>query len=327
MAHISNVPYINNTNIDYLISSLNNALYMKYGNSLESFNILVVGGSALALKYSYRATVDIDADITFKYELSSCIQSIACANNIPIIHSVFSIKDTANMASASCQALDYILSSLAKKFESPIFFACRNIHHTTTSVATDCFLIDSMDYGFSADDENDNMPWLIPYVLGKWSKTDTSNLVDDLIGCVERSDEDSKFYEEGNLFPYSLYRVSDFEQFKHELSRFSRMVAERFNLATKGIDLKPHVSSSAPVTDTELFEEMTLNVSDIKLPDTIKGDVAIPSFVKKQVKQNCLKHIRIYDDNVVSKEDASIVIYLRSLGVKTVLCKKKKVTE
>lgn len=83
MAHITNVPYIDSTNIDYLMSCLSSSLYTKYGNSLESFNILVVGGSALALKYSYRATVDIDADIAFKHELSSCIQSIASANNIP----------------------------------------------------------------------------------------------------------------------------------------------------------------------------------------------------------------------------------------------------
>lgn len=294
----------------------------------STYNVLSYCFDTGAVYYLTTKSGELQCVIPMEFGKSEILDvNLNYSGVIPIIHSVFSIKDTANMTSAVCQALDYILSSLVKKFESPIFFACRNIHHTITSVATDCFLIDSMNYGISADDENDNMPWLIPYVLGKWSKTDTSNLVDDLIGCVERSDEDSKFYAEGNLFPYSLYRVSDFEQFKHELSRFSRMVAERFNLATKGVDLKPHVSSSAPVTDTEVFEEMTLNVSDIKLPDTIKGDVAIPSFVKKQVKQNCLKHIRIYDDNVVSKEDAPIVIYLRSLGVKTVLCKKKKVLE
>lgn len=83
MAHITETPYINSQNIDYLIMCLSNAIQIKYGNNIENFDILIVGGSALALKYAYRSTVDIDADIKFRSEITSCIDSIAASNNIP----------------------------------------------------------------------------------------------------------------------------------------------------------------------------------------------------------------------------------------------------
>lgn len=83
MAHITETPYISNQNIDYLIMCLSNAIQIKYGSNIENFDILIVGGSALALKYAYRSTVDIDADIKFRNEITSCINSIALSNNIP----------------------------------------------------------------------------------------------------------------------------------------------------------------------------------------------------------------------------------------------------
>lgn len=49
MAHITEIPYINNQNIDYLIRCLSDSVQIKHGN-IENFNILIVGGSALALK-------------------------------------------------------------------------------------------------------------------------------------------------------------------------------------------------------------------------------------------------------------------------------------
>lgn len=83
MAHITDIPYIDNTNIDYLISCLNTELVRKYQNNISGFDILVVGGAALALKYAYRSTVDIDADIRFQREITSSINNVAKLNNIP----------------------------------------------------------------------------------------------------------------------------------------------------------------------------------------------------------------------------------------------------
>lgn len=83
MAHLTDVPYISFDNIDYLIGCLNEVLIKKYQAKLQHFKILVVGGSALALKYNYRSTVDIDADIKFQSEITSSIHEVARINNIP----------------------------------------------------------------------------------------------------------------------------------------------------------------------------------------------------------------------------------------------------
>lgn len=65
------------------LSDLNKVLVQNYSNTLSSFDILVVGGSALALKYNYRSTVDIDADIDFMRNITSSIQTVAKLRNIP----------------------------------------------------------------------------------------------------------------------------------------------------------------------------------------------------------------------------------------------------
>lgn len=81
--HKTDIPYINNSNIVALIAQLYVELYNKYGESLPEIRVLVVGGSALALKYAFRSTVDIDADIRFSGEITSSINRVAVNNNIP----------------------------------------------------------------------------------------------------------------------------------------------------------------------------------------------------------------------------------------------------
>lgn len=48
----------------------------------QKTDILVVGGSALALKYASRYTVDIDADIRYKHKISDSIADVARVCNI-----------------------------------------------------------------------------------------------------------------------------------------------------------------------------------------------------------------------------------------------------
>ena len=45
--------------------------------------MLIVGGAALALKYNFRMTVDIDADIDFTGAITDAINAAVYANNIP----------------------------------------------------------------------------------------------------------------------------------------------------------------------------------------------------------------------------------------------------
>lgn len=83
MGHLTDKPYIHHDNILPLISNLNVALCNQYGNQLKHFNMLIVGGAVLALKYNFRMTVDIDADIDFTGAITDAINAVAYANNIP----------------------------------------------------------------------------------------------------------------------------------------------------------------------------------------------------------------------------------------------------
>lgn len=64
------------------LNAFANVLKSTYGSNL-SINILIVGGSAIALKDGYRnATVDIDSCIDFPYNISDAIRYVARAYNI-----------------------------------------------------------------------------------------------------------------------------------------------------------------------------------------------------------------------------------------------------
>lgn len=83
MAHLTDVPYIGQGNIDRLINDLNTSMYGIYGSSMEPFNMLIVGGAALAIKYNFRMTVDIDAEARFTRKIQDAIDMTARNNNIP----------------------------------------------------------------------------------------------------------------------------------------------------------------------------------------------------------------------------------------------------
>ena len=59
--HKTTVPYIYKDNIKWLVNEFLKEFDVKYPN--VSLKMLIVGGSALAIKYGIRGTVDIDADI------------------------------------------------------------------------------------------------------------------------------------------------------------------------------------------------------------------------------------------------------------------------
>lgn len=80
--HETTIPYINSGNIDNIIREFIVEVMNKYGNNIE-LNMLIVGGSALAIKYGYRGTVDIDSDIRCGKSIKQCILNVASKLNIP----------------------------------------------------------------------------------------------------------------------------------------------------------------------------------------------------------------------------------------------------
>lgn len=83
MVHLTNNPYINKDNMLIFLDKLAEKLIDRYRNTVGIIKILIVGGSALALKYNFRATVDIDTDIKFNHSLKGSIDNVVKYYNIP----------------------------------------------------------------------------------------------------------------------------------------------------------------------------------------------------------------------------------------------------
>lgn len=83
MAHLTNIPYIGSGNILTFLDLFAQDLQRRYNLNNIVVNVLVVGGSALALKYNARSTVDIDADIQYPGSIKASINYVAQAYNIP----------------------------------------------------------------------------------------------------------------------------------------------------------------------------------------------------------------------------------------------------
>lgn len=74
--HEASIPYININNIEYLVDCFISEVVSKYGQAVE-LRMLIVGGSALALKYGFRTTVDIDTDIKCSHSVKGSINKTA----------------------------------------------------------------------------------------------------------------------------------------------------------------------------------------------------------------------------------------------------------
>lgn len=80
--HLTDIPYIDAKVADRLFSQFAIKIKDDAIRLNSTVQILVFGGAAMALKYDYRSTVDIDADIRFKGCISEAIKEIALENNI-----------------------------------------------------------------------------------------------------------------------------------------------------------------------------------------------------------------------------------------------------
>jgi len=77
MAHQTDIPYLNQDNVLYYLDLFAQDMLVQYGCSLYEFDMIIVGGAAIALKYGNRSTVDIDADMTFGGAVTRSIKTVA----------------------------------------------------------------------------------------------------------------------------------------------------------------------------------------------------------------------------------------------------------
>lgn len=79
MAHLTDIPYIDGNNLLEYLSALSAELPSTKGD----IELLVVGGSALALKYQLRMTVDIDAELKYSHSVKDAVIKVAHRFGIP----------------------------------------------------------------------------------------------------------------------------------------------------------------------------------------------------------------------------------------------------
>lgn len=79
--HKTNVPYLNADNIPIILREF--ALEFNRYFPGEEVNMLVVGGSAIALKYHARGTVDIDSEIRTSHATKRILNNVSKKLNIP----------------------------------------------------------------------------------------------------------------------------------------------------------------------------------------------------------------------------------------------------
>lgn len=84
MAHLTDQPYMGANEIMVYLDTFANCLYRDCAGNPPYIPILVMGGSALCLKYNYRLTVDIDADVKFSHNKRNAINEVAMTYNIPV---------------------------------------------------------------------------------------------------------------------------------------------------------------------------------------------------------------------------------------------------
>lgn len=80
--HETDIPFIDQYNIDMLITEFLSEVTHRHGEHTE-LKMLIVGGSALAIKHGFRGTVDIDSEIRCRHPVKDCIESAAEKLGIP----------------------------------------------------------------------------------------------------------------------------------------------------------------------------------------------------------------------------------------------------
>lgn len=242
---------------------------------------------------------------------------------IPVIDDVFLSDDTCNLADALCVAFDFILTSMTKCFEKPIYFGFyANSHQNVAIDVAGHYILGAMDYGYRVTEVNvvDKMlsemrgasrkAGRISYIIGKWSKT---NGVDReiLLDVKPTSTENGV----KTLKTYDLYKDCELEPFRFECKDFSMFVSKEFGFNARGRQ------RNSKVTRKGLgLELVDLPIASVIIPPKSNLCGTVPLHIKKQIDEGMQKPLRVSVDNVISKRDVATLVYLIAKGRSTVKC-------
>lgn len=239
---------------------------------------------------------------------------------IPVIDDLFVSNDNCNLASALSMAIDFILGTMVKCFEKPIYFGMfSNTHSNLAIELTGLETIRFMDYGYTVTEVNiaDKMlattcgisrkAGRLSYIIGKWSISDDSTNHKSL-------NREPTSEEEGQrtLKSYKLYDVESLEAFRSECIEFGNFVSKEFGYRGR---------KRSKVTKKGLgLELVDLPTSSIIIPPKSNLCGTIPLHIKKQIDEGMQKPLRVSVDNVISKRDVATLVYLIGKGKNTIKC-------
>lgn len=256
---------------------------------------------------------------------------------VPVFESPLILNDGVNYVLATIKAYTYILANLVKRLKRPVFFIMDSYNVTKTVIKSTDTVMYMCDCGYGINSYNDDGN-MIKYVFtGKWSYSDekmldNSLLIDNIEPYLKDENEliyikkcDSLERRFGGKDHFKLTNF-DVDRYKEEMRVFSRNLARQFGYRSKDsrIEIVSQKNDNKSVIDEDKFSIIELPISDIKLPLSVSESTPISSFIKKQVKLNCVKHIEIDGSYTVTVEDAPILLYLKQLKVKNVACKIRK---
>lgn len=262
---------------------------------------------------------------------------------VPIFRPPLIIKSDLNYAFAAIKAYSYILANISNRLNRDIYFIMSVYDFTRTMHQVFETILSMCDFVFGAIRRIKGLPVHIRTFTGRWSYRDEEML--DNILCLEDIMKYSKRNEDNYETRIRDYNdsddrcvvsefisgsFSDLDSYSKSMRVFARNLARQFGFRSKDSRIELDLPNHKPcaLVDESVYSVIELPIDEVKLPDSISGDISIPSFVKKQVKLNCVKYLQIDIFNTVIKEDAPILVYLKQIGRKTVKCKiKTKVLE
>jgi hypothetical protein len=253
---------------------------------------------------------------------------------VPIFESPIIKKSSPNFILALVKTYTYILANMVKRLNRPVYYIMETYQaQSAVSKASDLILFMSENvFGYDYYTDKNKLNRVL--YNAKWVSSDDCLLDNaqtvESIEKYAKPEEDLIYIEKHDFLEHIQGKsdvfqlgISDLDAYKKDMRVFARNLARQLGYRQK-IELIAPDNTNRAVTDEEVYEIIELPIDEVKLPIGVTNNISIPAFIKKQVKLNCVKHIEVDAFYTVLKTDAPVLVYLKQLGKKTVLCKMKK---
>lgn len=259
---------------------------------------------------------------------------------VPTFETPIIIKEGVNYTVATIKAYTYILANLAKRLKTSVYYIMDSYRVNKSAVRANDAILYMSDCAIGIDSFNEDGLLRKSVFNGRWTYNDEALLDNvqslDSIESYMKQESELKYIQKHTSFEHKQglddwFQLTEFDipRYKEEMRIFARNLARQLGYRSKDsrIEIVSAINDTKAVVDESVYDVIELPIDKICLPDSVSGNVSIPSFIKKQVQMNCIKYIEIDGDYTVVPNDVPVLMYLKQLNRKTIKCsiKKKKV--